>query len=372
MVRRARTSSDVQERFAKGRRNRSRSLKPGQDLMDKREITAAVCKLLCKGHTATEICQHMKSHHGVELTREEPYQYVQYAASHGFLRYAAPAEHVMRGRLKEQYPWLQGIEVVSTGVYDDVACNGASMLVDLVCKHHAPPYNRKEVHVGFAGGFAMRKLAQRFAELLEIPRDDLPPRVQLHALVSGFDLYEPTTDPNTYFSHFVGRPAMQTEISFVGLHAPAVVRKRQLRGLRTLYGIKEAYQRVPELDIIVTSAGDWSDEHNPLLQLMKTSPDSMDMLRDAGCVGDMLWRPLGRQGPINIETEIRAMVLVELGDLEAFISSGKHVLLALGPCGRCNKPKGRILQTILDQQIHLITHLVTDSRSLRQAFDGES
>ena len=46
-----------------------------------------------------------------------------------------------------------------------------------------------------------------------------------------------------------------------------------------------------------------------------------------------------------------------------FIERGKHVLLMLGPCGVCNRHKGRILKTILSQDLHLVSHVVVDSRT---------
>jgi DNA-binding transcriptional regulator LsrR (DeoR family) len=42
------------------------------------------------------------------------------------------------------------------------------------------------------------------------------------------------------------------------------------------------------------------------------------------------------------------------------------VLLVAGPCHKCHKSKAKVVKAILDQQDHLITHLVTDSRCARQ------
>ena len=82
----------------------------------------------------------------------------------------------------------------------------------------------------------------------------------------------------------------------------------------------------------------------------------------------MLWRPLSRSGPIEVETELRVMTLVELSKLPKLIDAGKYVLLALGPCGACGRDKGSMLKTILDIKPPLITHVVVDSLSAGQAF----
>lgn len=96
---------------------------------------------------------------------------------------------------------------------------------------------------------------------------------------------------------------------------------------------------------------------------MERSESAMQTLLGAGTVGDMLWRPLSATAPVTTESEIRALTAVELDDLPNFINQGKHVLLMMGPCGVCNRHKGAILKTILSQDLHLVSHLVTDSRT---------
>ena len=127
--------------------------------------------------------------------------------------------------------------------------------------------------------------------------------------------------------------------------------------------ISDAYKAASELDIIVTSGADWSDEHSSLFRCMARSPSTLETLRGEGTMGDMLWRPLGERAPITTATEVRALTLVELNDLPDFIQRGKNVLLMLGPCGRCDCHKGRIFRTILAQEQHLVTHVVVDSRT---------
>jgi hypothetical protein len=84
----------------------------------------------------------------------------------------------------------------------------------------------------------------------------------------------------------------------------------------------------------------------------------------------MLWRPLAEKSPITTATEYRALTLVELDFLPTFISQGKHVLLMLAPCAQCDRHKGRVLQTILGQTQHLVTHVVVDSRSAGYVVNG--
>lgn len=54
------------------------------------------------------------------------------------------------------------MEVVHTVVYNNVAYHGAEMLINLLKRH--PQTGKKCVHVGFAGGYAMRPPSSRTKE----------------------------------------------------------------------------------------------------------------------------------------------------------------------------------------------------------------
>jgi len=43
----------------------------------------------------------------------------------------------------------------------------------------------------------------------------------------------------------------------------------------------------------------------------------------------------------------------------------QKVVLMLGPCGECGRPKDDVLRAILEMRPHLITHLVAESRVIR-------
>ena len=118
----------------------------------------------------------------------------------------------------------------------------------------------------------------------------------------------------------------------------------------------------------VTSVGSFSAKcnHSLLQAYMQKSADSLKTLEAAGYLGDMLWRPLGPDGPIKAKTKIRAMTLIELGDLRGLIEEGTSVLLVVGPCRVCNEHRAQVLKTILRHEDHLVTHLVADSRSVEE------
>jgi DNA-binding transcriptional regulator LsrR (DeoR family) len=375
MPRRERTTADIQDRLGRTGPVRSRSRRSPDwcNGLDRRELIAAVCNHFCQGQPMGRIRELIRTELGVELKREDPWQIVSFAAAEGWLRYQAPHEARLREQIRRSYDWLQGVEVVHTASIEDVAYRGAEMLLDLIRLHHRAPYSRQEVHIGFAGGGAMRRLARYTAEILGRTTGGLPETLVLHAIVAGFNVEDPTFDPNAFFTYFANDPMMPVKTRFVGLHAPAIVRQAEIAGLRALQGIQQAYHSADQLDILVTSASSWSDEHSMLMAYMKKSPESYNRLRDAGCVGDLMWRPVGPHGPLTGErkNDIRAMTLLELSDLAPFIShKGKHVLLLLGPCGTCNMAKGELLRCILDLRPSLLSHLVVDSRSARELLQG--
>jgi len=340
--------------------------------LDDRQIMSAVCKFFCDGKLPSEITALIKEQYGVRMSREMPYKYLAKAAARRYLRFVPQHDFALEEQITARFGRLTQTKVVPTAVGEHVAYEAAVMLRKLLCTHRAPPYNKKEVHVGFAGGHSMRRVAQALAELLRVPSAELPETVVFHAMVAGFNVNEPQTDPNAFFTYFADDPAIQIEPRFVGLHAPAMVRTSTLRDLRELPVIRDAFAGVRELDIIVTAAASWADGDSLLKKYMAQSARSMSVLNRAGCRGDIMWRPLAPDGPIREPTDIRAMTLMELEDLPGFIGKGKHVLLCLGPCEACGKPRPDILEVVLEQKERLITHLVVDSRSAMGLLGGPS
>jgi DNA-binding transcriptional regulator LsrR (DeoR family) len=185
-------------------------------------------------------------------------------------------------------------------------------------------------------------------------------------MVAGFNVTDPSTDPNTFFTYFTGEPALQVQTGLMGLPAPGIVKSADFEAMRAHSYMREAFKSIRDIDIVVTSAGShWQEGHSSFYSMLrKASPRTVEQLTDAGCIGDMMWRPLSRDGPLRVETEMRTVTLMELCDLTDFIKKGNAVLLLLGPCGTCTGPKVDVLRAILGKQ-RLITHLVVDSRSAR-------
>jgi len=334
--------------------------------LDHEEKMALVCRLFCAGEKPSVIAERIqKDYASNKFSRQSVHRMLRKAAEAGRFRFAPRASFILSDKLRQRYHWLAGVEVVHTNDFEDVAYQGAQTLIHLV--QDVGRGSRQKVHVGFAGGHAMHRLAQIFAQLLDESDEDLPETLVLHALVAGFDVRDPTTDPNTFFTLFNNRTSVNTRYEYVGLRTPPVVQAGEYDTLRNSEGISESYERAGDLDIIVTSAADWTDEHSNFRQYMEKSAGCAEMLVKGGCIGDMLWLPVGPHGPLNVQTKIRSMTLIELGELPSFMEKGKHVLLVLGPCAMCRRTKSRVLSAILASEQRLISHLVVDTRSVKEA-----
>jgi hypothetical protein len=329
------------------------------------ERMSAVCELFTEGKTVKEILEIMVERYGAagKMKRETPYKLVREAGERRFLKYVAPPHHAFQHAISDHFMWLKRVNVVYTIVPLDVARETAAMLLRLVQECHKSNKQRNEVHIGFAAGLSMREVAQSFATLLTYPVPGLPDTIVFHAMLSGHDPGDPTTDPNNFFTFFLHPPTLQVTPRFVGFRAPAIVNTASMPEFMGVRDIVDAREAAQELDIIVTSGSDWDDPDSSLFRCMERSQSTLDTLRAEGTVGDMLWRPLGETAPVLTATEIRALTLVELSDLPDFIARGKHVLLMLGPCAKCQRHKGAIMKTILCQEQHIVTHAVADSRT---------
>lgn len=335
------------------------------------ERMSAVCEFFARGMTVGEILKAMEKRYGRagKMNREMPYKLVREAGQRGFLRYVAPPDHAFERRISDHFLWLNRVNVVRTVVTIDVARETAAMLLRLVQECHRNEPDRNEVHVGFAAGLSMREVAQSLATLLTYPVPGLPETIVFHGLLSGHDAGDPTTDPNSYFTFFIHPPTIQIKPRFFGFRAPAIVNTHSMPEFMGIQDIIDAREAAQELDIIVTSGSDWNDPHSSLFNCMQRSQSTLDTLRAEGTVGDMMWRPIGKTTPVTTATEIRALTLLELNDLPGFIESGKHVLLMMGPCAKCDRHKGSILRYILAQKQHLVTHVVADSRTAGYVVD---
>ena len=356
MARRQKTIVDIRKRLS----------------LDNIEVIAAVCKEFCAGRSPSQISD------ALGLRREQPYEMLKYAVDQGWIKFSPPLEHSLAEKLRDRRDLLEGVDVVHTSVPEDVAYRGAKMLVELVRQVAGEKGKRRgkktAVHIGLAAGGTIRQVAKSLADLLREQPAGLPSELVFHAIVTGMQLRDPTTDPSSFFI-YLSDPRLPVKIRFVSLHGPAMPDEQLIEELKNRsFGIKDAFDEKDKIDIIVTSGSSWKDEKHSMLKALMEKHDEtgLQTLLDEGCVADMCWRPLRDDRPSETKTKHRALTLYDLSDFAKLIKKdGKRVLLVLGPCVRdgCGKPKGDVLKTIMSIQPPLISHLVVDTRTARQALD---
>ena len=329
----------------------------------------AVCELFCSGMPAPEVRDAMEERYGRAgaISREATYDYLNRAADLGWFTYTPPPHREHAQQLLDEYSWLQDAQVVHTATATDVAKAGARMVFDLLVRDP-----RDEVHIGLAGGFMVRRVVEQLARLLcDAARDqDLPALIVFRSLGGESDDEKPAADPTTFFTFFEDQPDLRTKVQFVGFRGPPIARPDHADMLRTLPGMREPFDDAEEIDIVLTSGALWTDRHSVLRQLLDVDGDAVERLEQAGCVGDLMRRPIGHGGPLDADTPTQPFTLFELSDLARMVRQGKHVVFTLGPCARCRIPKGELLDAVLACDPPLITHVVTDSRTARECLEG--
>ncbi len=347
------------------------------------EVMSAVARYFCSGYSASDVRRAVNTELGTKLLREDPMRFLRKAALANRLRYVAPQEAEWGQRIQEAYE-LKSVRVVRTSQSCDVASYGAQTLLSLIQKRadqklaEAPRAPRapagekdaesKTIRIGFGGGYTLFSLASHLSQdLAELPQSKLPSKISMHAMV-GSSWEATVATPNYFFGKFIDAPESDLDIRFVNLPAPPIVTSRTYRALAKEPVISEALQFKDQLDIVCTSAGNWSDPHAHFPQLLKRwLPDSANKLGQTSGVGDLLWLPLvkgkrGQRGEKIPGRDYRPMTLLSrLDDLSQLIAAGRDCLVVLNSCRKCGKPKSDVLAALLDAG--LATHLVVDSKS---------
>lgn len=342
--------------------------RPSLDLDDV-ELQSRVLNLFCSGKTVKEIQSTLKAGNPpVSLNRWEPHEIVRRAAKRGRLLYKAPIDFELGEELRNRYDWLKRVNVVHTSASRDISFWAAENLRQIMIRHREDQGPEVDFHIGFAGGGLLEATARILARMLMSETEPIPRRLFFHSMVGRFS-DDPATDPNSFAAYFIGQP-MPMDVRFVGLLAPGLVEAKTASVLRALDGIRESYERVAEIDVIVTSAGGhWGKGCSRLHEIFEERQDaaSLKSLEEAGCIGDLMWCPLARTGPIKL-SGLRAMTLVQLEELPALVAQRKRIMLVLGPCVTCGLPKTEMLNAVLSLPTPLITDLVVDSQAVHQLF----
>lgn len=339
---------------------------------DEVEIMCAACELYETEMSMSNIAKTLSGRFvGLKLNRESAARIVRKAIQLRLYRFSPPHNIAVAKELADNYNWgASSITVAPTTGIGDVARVAAENLL-LQVKHFASYGKLDTVHIGFAGGRLLRLVAENLAQLLQVDSEGNPKEIVFHAMVAAFSDSDYESDPNNFISYFVNQPS-SVKFKFLPIVAPGIV-ETQHRDflLNNFKQIKEVFDAAKDLNIIVSSGGDWEDAHSTTHRyLAAVGGDDVEKLKRYRAIGDMLWQPLAADGPIDMDNgdfTYRPNTLVDLKDLPGMISNNVRVLLVLGPCGQCGQPKGSVLDAILGMEQRLVTDVVTHSPAARQA-----
>ncbi len=341
---------------------------------DKNQMYLAAAEYFCQGKQPEQILDLIRKEFpelARSANRETPKRWIQQAINHGWLEVDAPFETKMERALADAYQWMPSrIRVVESRPIEHVAAAAAKHLLELV--RNLRSFGRRDsVHIGVAGGRLMQLMARIFATSLEEDSMENPETITIHAMVAGFDNKDYWADPNSFMAYF-DPDKVSVDVRFVRIAGPGIV-ETDLRGnLREYREIAEAYEAARKLDIIVSGGGDWEDDHSTSQHYIRRAhADDVKAWSCENAVGDFLWQPISEEGPIDLDVKnkfkFRPHTLVDLKQLPDYISDGTRVMLALGPCGECGKPKGKLLDTMMSADMRLMTDVVTSSPTARYA-----
>ncbi|UCH83232.1 MAG: hypothetical protein JSW50_12315, partial [Candidatus Latescibacterota bacterium] len=151
------------------------------------ELVSAVMESLVLGNPVKQIRKDMIKKFGEERapSRQKIHTIIHFAGANEYLQYHAPAETDLADEIYQEFNFLDEVNVVNTTLSSDVARVAARALLRLVKKFHTTNPEKTEVHIGYAAGQSMLRLARSFARLLWYEQSDLPERIVFHAMLSG-------------------------------------------------------------------------------------------------------------------------------------------------------------------------------------------
>ncbi|MGE0374825.1 MAG: hypothetical protein AB7I48_15375 [Planctomycetaceae bacterium] len=279
-------------------------------------------------------------------------------------------------KLLKAATWLQNkLTIVNTASLDVLTFVAAQRLVELIRDKAALDGSRGTVHVGFAGGRTLRLLAEKTAQLLSEPHASNPKTLVFHAMVAGFDEDDFDLDPNSFINCFLNREST-IDIRLVRLPMPGIVSNDEYNKLIQMKSIRRVLDSAKDIQIVVTSGSLLSDQSSTTAAFFEHLAESsvsqtvvtkiQKSYEKAQVVGDLLWQPVGRNGPVEIGTEYRVATLMSLTELQEFMSTDpdRRVLLVLGRSGISGMPKSALLETLAKIQPKLFTDLVVDTPTL--------
>jgi DNA-binding transcriptional regulator LsrR (DeoR family) len=350
------------------------------------DLLYEVCDRFLKGEKVKVIADHLNDQLGTkdtpdEISREQVYRFLDVARDARYFWLRPPLEEHLRQRLADRYRVdgrrVRVVPVRGASTLNQVALEAAWLTLDLikdVARHKASAAPRgvppEPVHLGLGAGFSTRAVVQHLVGLLRT--EERCPALVVHALSAGFPGEQPSVAPVAFFGLF---DTLDLGVRYMGLFAPPMVRSRDYPAIKEDPGFKEAFDAATQIDIVISSLASAADEHGTLNAYLRQAPRDAALLRRAGWIGDLHYRPYSSTQPLLVNTERRAVTLFELADLTNIARTPhRHVVVMSAPCGRCGRTREDAVRPLLEApELRVWTKLIIDvTTAERLLVDGDT
>lgn len=297
------------------------------------------------------------------VTREMVYPILAQAKKLGYVRLEPPLQNDLAARVADSFGLdLDDISVVATPGRQSnqyVAAAAARRVFDQIVQRTNP---KRPVTLGLGPGRATLDFSRELGLLIRSANQ--PVRIRLVAISAGCPPHQPQYASSTFFNLF---PSEAVE-DFVGFFAETLVKKKNFEKLQKEPGIKEVFREHEVIDLVVTSMGDFEDEHDLLRDFLCQGNMTIEDIRRKGWIGNVQYRAYSsRDYVVEGPNDYRATTLFELTDFYTMAREKKRdVVLIARQCGACGMTRARALRPLLTvPRLKVWSKLVMDVATAR-------
>lgn len=302
------------------------------------------------------------------LNRQTVYRAVAQACALGIVKLVPPPNEELTTALRKRFPSSdQLITVISTDGApggEKVSFAAAELVMQLV-RDLGKVRPSRTVGIGLGPGRATLDFCQHFGELLESQAQC--PKLRMVSISAGCPARLPEYASSGFFSLLKKSDLLEEKI---GLFAESLIRVKDFKRVRQTPGVHEAFEAKAkrQIDIVVTSMGDFSDEHDLLRLFLSDAGMDPAEIERRGWIGNVQYRPYTKSGPAaEARNDHRAVTVFELEDLASMSrEKNKFVVLMARQCGKCGTTRARALMPLLtNPTLAVFSHLLVDSSTAR-------
>jgi DNA-binding transcriptional regulator LsrR (DeoR family) len=330
-----------------------------------------VCELFFKEKKkVADIAEVISRESGVEMSRESVYPLLAKAVDLDVVRLIPPLDKELARKIAERYQldardvWVVGHE--SGGAADDVPAWAAGRVLQHIKDLGAG--GRNPVRLALGPGRAALDFSRHLGKLLRAEPD--VPKIRLYAAAACCPPRNPQYAPVSFFNLY----PRDVVDEFVGLFAESVVTCDDYRGILDKPGVREAFRDKHEVDIVVTAMGDLTHECDLFRWFLEQAGVDIRKLLRAGVVGNVQYRPYGKDGPVLQQgKDLRVVTLFEIEDfVQLAAQKNKHVVLLARSCSLCGGPRVNALRPLLEvRNLRVWSELVIDLNVARWLASGQ-